>query len=43
LWKHQSGGFLPAQGTGAGLPGHVRVDEGVVVAVGGDEDELRGP
>ena len=27
LWKHQSGGFLPAQGLGEGLPGHVRVDE----------------
>jgi ATP-binding cassette, subfamily B, multidrug efflux pump len=26
LWKHQSGGFLPDQGTGAGLPGHVSVD-----------------
>ncbi|MEO6743252.1 MAG: ABC transporter ATP-binding protein [Caldimonas sp.] len=30
LWKHQSGGFLPAQGSGEGLPGHVRVDEAVV-------------
>jgi ABC-type multidrug transport system fused ATPase/permease subunit len=30
LWKHQSGGFLPAQGLGEGLPGHVRVDEPVV-------------
>jgi ATP-binding cassette subfamily B multidrug efflux pump len=30
LWKHQSGGFLPAQGLGEGLPGHVRVDEAVV-------------
>jgi ATP-binding cassette, subfamily B, multidrug efflux pump len=30
LWKHQSGGFLPAQGMGEGLPGHVRVDEAVV-------------
>jgi ATP-binding cassette, subfamily B, multidrug efflux pump len=30
LWKHQSGGFLPAQGLGEGLPGHVRVDESVV-------------
>ncbi|MEP7138284.1 MAG: ABC transporter ATP-binding protein [Caldimonas sp.] len=26
LWKHQSGGFLPDQGTGEGLPGHVSVD-----------------
>ena len=26
LWKHQSGGFLPDQGMGAGLPGHVSVD-----------------
>jgi ATP-binding cassette subfamily B multidrug efflux pump len=26
LWKHQSGGFLPDQGLGAGLPGHVSVD-----------------
>jgi len=26
LWKHQSGGFLPEQGSGAGLPGHVSVD-----------------
>ena len=30
LWKHQSGGFLPAQGLGEGLPGHVRVDEAAV-------------
>jgi len=42
LWKHQSGGFLPAQGSGAGLPGHVRVDEEAVVAVGKD-DEPREP
>jgi ATP-binding cassette subfamily B multidrug efflux pump len=26
LWRHQSGGFLPDQGTGEGLPGHVSVD-----------------
>ncbi len=26
LWKHQSGGFLPDQGLGGGLPGHVSVD-----------------
>ena len=42
LWKHQSGGFLPAQGSGAGLPGHVRVDEEAVVA-GGKDDEPREP
>jgi len=42
LWKHQSGGFLPAQGLGAGLPGHVRVDEEAVVA-GGKDDEPREP
>jgi hypothetical protein len=34
LWKHQSGGFLPAQGLGEGLPGHVRVDPEAVVASG---------
>jgi ATP-binding cassette subfamily B multidrug efflux pump len=38
LWKHQSGGFLPAQGRGEGLPGHVRVDEEAVVDAGGDHD-----
>ncbi len=33
LWKHQSGGFLPDQGAGEGLPGHVSVDaDGVVDA-----------
>ena len=26
LWRHQSGGFLPEQGLGAGLPGHVSID-----------------
>jgi ATP-binding cassette subfamily B multidrug efflux pump len=27
LWKHQSGGFLADQGLGAGLPGHVLLDD----------------
>ena len=35
LWKHQSGGFLPEQGLGAGLPGHVSVDEGGVATDAG--------
>jgi ATP-binding cassette subfamily B multidrug efflux pump len=43
LWTHQSGGFLPAQGLGEGLPGHVRVDEEAVVAEPRAEDELRVP
>ncbi len=43
LWTHQSGGFLPAQGLGEGLPGHVRVDEEAVVAEPRAEDELRTP
>jgi ATP-binding cassette subfamily B multidrug efflux pump len=43
LWKHQSGGFLPAQGLGAGLPGHVRVDEETIVAAARADDELRVP
>ena len=43
LWRHQSGGFLPAQGLGEGLPGHVRVDQEALVAAGGDDDEPRGP
>ncbi len=30
LWKHQSGGFLPDQGSGEGLPGHVSVDRETV-------------
>ena len=34
LWKHQSGGFLPDQGTGAGLPGHVSVDAETVADAG---------
>ena len=42
LWKHQSGGFLPSQGLGEGLPGHVRVDPEPVVATTAD-DELRVP
>jgi ATP-binding cassette subfamily B multidrug efflux pump len=42
LWKHQSGGFLPEQGLGAGLPGHVRVDE-EAVAPSGLQDEPRVP
>ena len=43
LWTHQSGGFLPAQGLGEGLPGHVRVDEEAVVTEPRAEDELRTP
>jgi ATP-binding cassette subfamily B multidrug efflux pump len=43
LWKHQSGGFLPQQGLGAGLPGHVRVDEEAVVSTARADDELRVP
>ena len=43
LWKHQSGGFLPAQGLGEGLPGHVRVDEEAVVATARGDDEPRVP
>jgi len=35
LWKHQSGGFLPEQGLGAGLPGHVSVDGGGVATDAG--------
>jgi ATP-binding cassette subfamily B multidrug efflux pump len=31
LWKHQSGGFLPDQGSGSGLPGHVSVDAETIV------------
>jgi ATP-binding cassette subfamily B multidrug efflux pump len=42
LWKHQSGGFLPSQGLGEGLPGHVRVDEDAAVAAQA-RDELRVP
>ena len=34
LWKHQSGGFLPDQGTGAGLPGHVSVDAETIADAG---------
>jgi ATP-binding cassette subfamily B multidrug efflux pump len=43
LWTHQSGGFLPAQGLGEGLPGHVRVDEEAIVPAPRAEDELRVP
>jgi ATP-binding cassette subfamily B multidrug efflux pump len=43
LWKHQSGGFLPSQGLGEGLPGHVRVDQAAVVANTRADDELRVP
>ena len=38
LWKHQSGGFLPQQGLGAGLPGHVRVDDEALAAAGGSDE-----
>ena len=41
LWKHQSGGFLPEQGLGGGLPGHLRVDEEPTVA-STEQDEPRG-
>ncbi len=41
LWKHQSGGFLPDQGNGAGLPGHVSVDAAAPRAEG-PRDDMRG-
>ena len=34
LWKHQSGGFLPEQGLGEGLPGHVSVDAETIADAG---------
>ena len=44
LWKHQSGGFLANQGSGAGLPGHVSVDDdgekALASAAAGDEVRL---
>jgi ATP-binding cassette subfamily B multidrug efflux pump len=43
LWKHQSGGFLPNQGLGEGMPGHVRVDEEALVAANDEGHEPRGP
>jgi len=45
LWKHQSGGFLANQGTGAGLPGHVRVDDDgeQALASAAADDDVRLP
>ena len=42
LWRHQSGGFLPSQGLGEGLPGHVRVDDEEPLVVLAANDEPRG-
>jgi ATP-binding cassette subfamily B multidrug efflux pump len=36
LWKHQSGGFLPEQGLGEGLPGHVSVDPEAIADAGAE-------
>jgi hypothetical protein len=45
LWKHQSGGFLADQGLGAGLPGHVLLDDeedrAIAIATGERADAVK--